>query len=173
MLWKSFVFYSGSESPIVVVLSGSMEPAFYKGDILTLSVPSEPYQIGDIVVFKIPGREIPIVHRILEIHTTTYRLDDMSPEDQARFGPEWDAETGVEGTKTKLVQKILTKGDNNDSFDRPLYMGQTWIRPDQILGKARLILPSLGHITIILTEYPLLKIALLMVMGMFVILSKE
>ena len=33
MIWKGLMCYTGSESPIVVVLSGSMEPAFYRGDL--------------------------------------------------------------------------------------------------------------------------------------------
>lgn len=30
MIWKGLMVITGSESPIVVVLSGSMEPAFYR-----------------------------------------------------------------------------------------------------------------------------------------------
>lgn len=44
-----------------------MEPAFYRGDILFLRNGGRPLQVGDIVVFKIEGRDIPIVHRILEL----------------------------------------------------------------------------------------------------------
>ena len=47
--------------------SGSMEPAFYRGDLLFLTnPPSERYVTGDITVYKIPGADIPIVHRVLE-----------------------------------------------------------------------------------------------------------
>ena len=46
-----------------------MEPAFYRGDILFLTNPaSERYKTGDITVYKIPGADIPIVHRVLETH---------------------------------------------------------------------------------------------------------
>lgn len=69
IIWKICVLYSGCESPIVVVLSGSMEKAFFRGDLLFLDHrPQRPYEIGDIVVFKIPGRNIPIVHRVLQNH---------------------------------------------------------------------------------------------------------
>jgi len=143
MIWKAFMVYTGSESPVVVVLSGSMEPTFYKGDILFLNLGTEPFSIGETVVFKIPGREIPIVHRILEVH---------------------EREDGH--------QDILTKGDNNDGFDRPLYSGQTWIRKDQILGRARGLLPHVGHLTIIMSEFPIFKYVLLGVMGFFVLTAK-
>jgi signal peptidase len=104
----------------------------------------DPFTVGEVVVFKIPSRDIPIVHRVLEVHTR---------------------EDGV--------QQILTKGDNNDSFDRPLYDGRTWITREQILGRVRGFLPYLGHITILLTEFPTLKILMLGMMGMFVLISND
>ncbi len=46
-----------------------MEPAFYRGDILFLvNPPNTRYENGDITVYKIPGQDIPIVHRVLETH---------------------------------------------------------------------------------------------------------
>ena len=36
IIWKTMILVTGSESPVVVVLSGSMEPGFYRGDILFL-----------------------------------------------------------------------------------------------------------------------------------------
>lgn len=52
-----------------MVLSGSMEPAFYRGDLLFLTnYEDDPLKAGDIVVFKVEGRDIPIVHRIIKLH---------------------------------------------------------------------------------------------------------
>ena len=49
--------------------SGSMEPAFFRGDLLFLGNDvQEPIRAGEIVVFKIEGREIPIVHRVIKVH---------------------------------------------------------------------------------------------------------
>ena len=53
---------------VVVVLSGSMEPAFYRGDILFLYMGNKPFSAGEVVVFNINGRDIPIVHRIIKVH---------------------------------------------------------------------------------------------------------
>lgn len=36
MLWKGLMVVTKSESPVVVVLSGSMEPGLLRGDILPL-----------------------------------------------------------------------------------------------------------------------------------------
>ncbi len=55
-----------SESPVVVVLSGSMEPAYYRGDILFLTFyEKDPVIPGDVVVFNLHGQDIPIVHRVI------------------------------------------------------------------------------------------------------------
>ena len=37
MIWKGLMVVTGSESLIAVVLSGSMEPAFQRGDLLFLT----------------------------------------------------------------------------------------------------------------------------------------
>merc|ERR1711879_1110948 len=86
MIWKSLICLTGSESPVVVVLSGSMEPAFYRGDLLVLTnYRNVPIENGEIVVYKLTDRDIPIVHRVIKRH---------------------------ENTETGEV-KYLTKGDNN------------------------------------------------------------
>ncbi len=53
---------------VVVVLSGSMEPAYYRGDILFLNMGRRPVRVGEVVVFNIEGRDIPIVHRVVKVH---------------------------------------------------------------------------------------------------------
>ncbi|KAL7005491.1 Signal peptidase complex catalytic subunit [Cystobasidiomycetes sp. EMM_F5] len=69
MLWKGLSLFTNTESPIVVVLSGSMEPAFQRGDLLFLSLPpKEPLKVLDILVYNVPGADIPIVHRVIEVH---------------------------------------------------------------------------------------------------------
>lgn len=46
-----------------------MSPAFERGDVLYVARNrSKPLMAGDVVVFKLKGREIPIVHRIIKIH---------------------------------------------------------------------------------------------------------
>lgn len=45
-----------------------MEPAFQRGDILMLTNYDTPIRVGEIVVFKIKDRDIPIVHRVLQVH---------------------------------------------------------------------------------------------------------
>ena len=69
MIWKTLIVCSGSESPVVVVLSGSMEPSFHRGDILVLALENRVTSNGEIVVFSIKGRDVPIVHRVIREHS--------------------------------------------------------------------------------------------------------
>jgi len=145
MIWKGLMFITKSESPVVVVLSGSMEPAFQRGDILFLNNQDNPIRVGEIVVFKIKDRDIPIVHRVTKVH---------------------EKENGE--------VEVLTKGDNNRVDDRGLYApGQLWLKREDILGRARGTLRYLGMVTIILNDYPALKYVLIGIMGLFVLTNKE
>jgi len=79
IIWKALICVTGSESPVVVVLSESMEPGFQRvshimfyslhlimwllvidfeanvtqGDILFLRMTDEPIRAGEIVVFSV------------------------------------------------------------------------------------------------------------------------
>ena len=86
-------------------------------------------QTGQIVVFNIKNRDIPIVHRILKVH---------------------EQEDGA--------VNILTKGDNNQVHDRGLYSdGQMWLEREDVVGKAVGSLRYIGMVTIWLNDYPSLK----------------
>lgn len=124
-----------------------MSPAFERGDILFLTMhKKDPIIAGDIAVFKIKGREIPIVHRVLKVHQ--------------------------ERKSSKLY--VLTKGDNNNVHDRGLYnKDQLWLHSEDIVGRVRGYLPYLGMITIIMNDYPKLKILLIGIMGAFVMFNRE
>ncbi|KXS17403.1 hypothetical protein M427DRAFT_97085, partial [Gonapodya prolifera JEL478] len=136
------------ESPIVVVLSESMEPAFHRGDLLFLSMPAEPIRVGDITVFKLQGKPIPVVHRVLTVH------------DEDATGKQY----------------ILSKGDNNPSDDRAggIYnANQLWINREDVTGKVQGFIPYAGFVIIIMDLYPHLKYALLGVLGLLVVFQRE
>lgn len=145
MLWKGLMVVTGSESPVVVVLSGSMEPGMQRGDILFLNMYDDPFVPGDVVVFQIEGRDIPIVHRTMNVHEK------------------------YDGTVS-----LLTKGDNNQVDDRGLYSHkQLFIGKKEVMGRAQAFLPYVGMITIWLNDYPWLKYILIGSMGFFVIIGRE
>ncbi|KAF3441156.1 hypothetical protein FNV43_RR15067 [Rhamnella rubrinervis] len=71
IIWKALMCITGSESPVVVVLSGSMEPGFKRGDILFLHMTNDSIRAGEIIVFNVDVSglrvsEIPIVHRVIK-----------------------------------------------------------------------------------------------------------
>ena len=66
MIWNCMKLGLNTASPVVVVLSGSMEPAMYRGDILILHKNTD-IAIGDITVYELEHEAIPIVHRITSV----------------------------------------------------------------------------------------------------------
>lgn len=190
MLWKGLSLASNSPSPIVVVLSGSMEPAFWRGDLLVLwnrdmgnwagagavktlqhgnegDIDAEAAgpelevglqkkqqrgtgggRVGEVVVYNVVGKSIPIVHRIVRRHATA-------------------------GEKPKI--SLLTKGDNNPTDDVNLYARDQYYldRETEVIGSVVGYVPFVGYITILLSEHPWLKTAMLGLMGLVVITQRE
>ncbi|MBD3212981.1 MAG: signal peptidase I [Candidatus Lokiarchaeota archaeon] len=122
-----------TSSPMVVVVSGSMEPTLSKGDLLFL-YGKDPADIkngtaeeknGDIIVFDAHGYwpnppDEPIVHRVIN---KTLREDGLW----------W----------------FKTKGDANSVED-------PWIPESQILGVVCGVVPFIGWVKILFTESGLL-----------------
>ncbi|XP_010691889.2 uncharacterized protein LOC104905136 isoform X2 [Beta vulgaris subsp. vulgaris] len=53
IIWQLLVLVTGTEAPVVVVLTGSMEPGIRRGDVLFLHNKNRPINSGEIIVFKI------------------------------------------------------------------------------------------------------------------------
>jgi signal peptidase len=149
-IWKSLMIVTLSESPIVVVLSGSMETTMFRGDLLFLTnYATDPIRVGEITVYQIPGKPVPIVHRALKVHE-----------------------------KSNGYFNILTKGDNNEVFDQAIYQEGydkylNWLDASHIMGRARGFLPYLGMVTIIMNEKPAVKYILIGFLALLVITDKE
>ncbi|SCU78505.1 LAMI_0A04852g1_1 [Lachancea mirantina] len=150
--WKGLSIVTGSHSPIVVVLSGSMEPAFQRGDILFLWNRNEHNRVGDVVVYEVDGKQVPIVHRVLRTHT------------------EIQGKTSSPGR-----QLLLTKGDNNAGNDIPLYAKKrTYLQKDRdIVGTVLGYVPRLGYVTIWISENRYAKAALMGAIALSALLSNE
>eukprot|EP01104_Vermistella_antarctica_P016106 TRINITY_DN5426_c0_g1_i1.p1 TRINITY_DN5426_c0_g1~~TRINITY_DN5426_c0_g1_i1.p1 ORF type:complete len:187 (-),score=39.80 TRINITY_DN5426_c0_g1_i1:356-916(-) len=150
IIWKVMMIVTGTESPIVVVLSESMEPAFERGDLLFLvHDETRTYVPGDVVVYKVPEKPIPIVHRILDVRA---RPDN--------------------GTD------ILTKGDNNPVDDLGIYNEHSdkpvlWISPSQVVGMTRGYCPQIGMLTIVMNDNPWVKFAMIGFLALIVLTSRD
>ena len=152
MLWRGLSVFVDTESPVVVVLSESMEPEFKRGDLLFLSMASDRVSVLDIPVFRLDGREVPIVHRALRAHDSAVQKTASGREKQF----------------------ILTKGDNNQIDDRGLYeRGRDWIHREHILGRVTGHIPYVGMVTIIMNDYPIVKKIVVALLGIFILFTRE
>jgi len=110
-----------------VVISGSMEPVMYRGDIVILQQADilgfhefdpNTVQVGDIVVYNAVWYDSPVIHRVI-------KMEDIN------------------GTTYYTI-----KGDNNDKPDKYL------VKPDQITARVvcvngePVIIPKIGYITL-------------------------
>ena len=150
--WKSLMLITGSESPIVVVLSEDMGPAMGRGDVVLLWL-REPERVagGDWCVYQLPGKDIPIVHRVVHVHRAA----------------------GSEGSPTLL----LTKGDANHGDDVPIYRdanpGMEWLRTPHLVGVGKAYVPWIGYATIAMSDYPPLKYLLIGGLAFFVLVGNK
>ena len=110
-----------------VVVSGSMEPAFYRGDIVMVQKANffgidefnpEEVQGGDVVVYDAAWYDQPVIHRIINI-------------------------TDINGTTMYVI-----KGDNNDKPD-PYYVTADQINEKVVtLGDNLVVIPKIGYLSL-------------------------
>lgn len=144
MTWKTLGVVVNSHSPIVVVLTGSMEPAFQRGDVLFLWNRQSQNNVGDVVVYETNQKDIPIVHRVVREHHN----------DKKQF--------------------ILTKGDNNPVDDLSLYgRKKNYLSQDDIVGTVKGYVPKVGYITILLTENQYFRFGIFGLMALLTLLQGE
>ncbi|WP_409200288.1 signal peptidase I [Methanobrevibacter sp. DSM 116169] len=115
-----------------VVVSGSMEPVFYRGDIVVVEKvsflgiqefdPSET-KVGDIVVYDAAWYSEPVIHRVINI-------------------------SDINGTKYYTI-----KGDNNKAPDPYLVEEERITQKVVMIGDQPLIIPKIGYLTIWLKGY--------------------
>ena len=112
-----------------VVVSGSMEPVMYRGDIVVLEQANllgfhefspDDVKVGDIVVYNAAWHEGPVIHRVINI-------------------------AEINGSTVFEI-----KGDNNDVSD------PYWVKKSQIKSRVLtyngqpLIIPKIGYISILI-----------------------
>jgi len=113
-----------------VVVSGSMEPVFYRGDVVVVEktnllglglqeINPSDLKIGDIIIYQATWFPEPVIHRIISI------------------------QTGADG-QTYYV----TKGDNNPEAD-PALVSASQVQAKVVsIGNQPLIIPKIGYITL-------------------------
>ena len=65
LVYYGLSFVLGTPMPIVSVVSGSMEPVLYRGDLIILVAPND-LKVKDVVIYQRPDISETIIHRIIE-----------------------------------------------------------------------------------------------------------
>jgi len=73
-----------SPFPVIVVTSGSMEPVYYRGDMLFVWNMNGEFDVGDVVVAWFRPRELPMVHRVVR----KLARPSMNSEGSGRYVPD-------------------------------------------------------------------------------------
>ena len=156
-MWKCIQIFLNNESPMVVVLSGSMEPSMYRGDILVLQK-RDDLAIGDVIVYQIESEKIPIVHRVASLQEVPRTEKEMKEKPWA--------------SKTKIM--FMTKGDNNPVDDRGLYpKGVAYLDETSVVGHVYANIPYSGYLTLLVNDYPAVKYSLIGFMLLTSLVSKD
>lgn len=110
-----------------VVVSGSMEPAFYRGDIVLIQKADffgihefnvDDVEVGDVVVYDAKWFNQPVIHRVINI-------------------------TDINGTTMYMI-----KGDNNDAPD-PYYVTKNQIQSKVVtFGDNLVVIPKIGYLSL-------------------------
>lgn len=110
-----------------VVVSGSMEPAFYRGDIVVIEKSDflgihefnpRDVKVGDVVVYDAAWYDQPVIHRVINI-------------------------TQINGSTYYVI-----KGDNNDSPD-PYYVSPNQINERVVtFGDNLCVIPYVGYLSL-------------------------
>jgi signal peptidase len=110
-----------------VVVSGSMEPAFYRGDIVMIQKADffgihefnvDDINVGDVVVYDAKWFNQPVIHRVINI-------------------------TDVNGTTMYVI-----KGDNNNAPD-PYYVTKGQIESKVVtFGDNLVVIPKIGYLSL-------------------------
>jgi signal peptidase len=113
-----------------VVVSGSMEPVFYRGDIVAIEKADffgihefnpEDVKVGDIVVYNAEWYDQPVIHRVINIKevngTTMYEIkgDNNNRSDPYYVSPD------------QITAKVITFGDSPVSIPYIGYIS-LWLR---------------------------------------------
>ncbi len=115
-----------------VVVSGSMEPVFYRGDVVVIEKAdflglhefnTSNVNVGDIVIYQATWFPEPVIHRVI--------FKGTSPEGQLYY---------------------VTKGDNNPGPDPvvvyPSQVEAKVVSLGNASGKNPLVIPKIGYITL-------------------------
>lgn len=102
-----------------VVVSGSMEPVLYRGDIVIIDTNPSTIQVGDIVVYHANWFNQPVIHRVIKI-----------------------------GQDQNGATAMVIKGDNNPAPDQDIVYPNQIISKVVTINGSPLVIPKIGYVTL-------------------------
>ncbi|CAL5985740.1 Microsomal_signal peptidase 18 kDa subunit [Hexamita inflata] len=145
--WNFCKFYLKNDIPITVVLTGSMEPGFQRGDVMPVQTWNNSLvEVGDIIVYQQSKRPVPIVHRVLDRRQIMWPGTNTSDNATHQF-------KGDE-QPSRIQNMYITKGDANEIHDWWLYDydGRRFLLNENIMGVLWGNAPGIGFLTIAFKE---------------------
>ncbi len=108
-----------------VILSESMEPVFYKGDIVIIQYNPSSIDVGDIIVYEARWFDCkPVIHRVIEKKESNGNIS------------------------------YILKGDNNTNQDPEPVLPEQVISKVVKIKDNPIIIPKIGYITLWFQEIP-------------------
>lgn len=102
-----------------VVVSGSMEPVLYRGDIVIIDSNPSTVEVGDIIVYQATWFPQPVIHRVINI-----------------------------GQDQNGTTVMVTKGDNNPVPDQALVYPDQVISKVVTINGDPVVIPKIGYVTL-------------------------
>jgi signal peptidase len=129
-----------------------MEPTLYRGDIIFLWNRTEQVHVGDITVVWFSGRELPMVHRTIEVkHEDRWNVDRIVTK---RHVAALFNRTQERANVNVNRQLILTKGDNNEVDDVALYPNRRqYVYRDEVVGVVKGHIPLVGKVNLLMNDH--------------------
>jgi len=130
-LYQTIGMVSGTSVPVVSVVSDSMVPTFYRGDMVIVDgMEFSAIEEDDIVVFSTPYMPMPVIHRVINRSTDSIDTRGDNNAGQVRFC--------VSDTQVQAFDRSCSEGEQ-------LVNIEDGVQPDQIMGRVEFIIPYLGY----------------------------
>lgn len=168
----AFLFYSllgfvlATSTPMMIVVSGSMEPVFFRGDVVILQGSSPENLLGNEVEINRSLKGIPL-REIAKVETSNGEVSAIKFVD----GPEIEINKSgdivvyqsnyirgpvIHRIVGKVIAKdgifLITKGDNNNRLDQETSISPALVDASTINGKSVFSIPLLGYVKLILFD---------------------
>lgn len=140
----------GADKPVMAVISGSMEPTFFKGDIVVIKgVPAEELVVGDIIVYTNPLKNIPVVHRIYDIQEVSGKKFFFTKGDNKATNAIMDQGLKFNPDVTpEEVMDLYLKG----KIDARAFNIAPPLTEENIRGKEIIVIPNLGWVKVAFSD---------------------